>query len=66
VIQHEGEIIPVEVKASVNLKAKSLKTYMDYYNPKAAIRSSLSRFGRNKNLYEIPLYMIGWFPVLLK
>jgi predicted AAA+ superfamily ATPase len=65
VIQHEGEIIPVEVKASVNLKAKSLKTYMDYYKPKAAIRSSLSRFGRNKNLYEIPLYMIGWFPVLL-
>jgi predicted AAA+ superfamily ATPase len=65
VIQYEGEIIPVEVKASVNLKAKSLKTYMGYYNPKVAIRSSLSRFGQNKNLYEIPLYMIGWFPLML-
>jgi predicted AAA+ superfamily ATPase len=65
VIQYEGEIIPIEVKASVNLKAKSLKIYMDYYQPKAAIRASLGRYGQNKNLYDIPLYAIGWLPEFL-
>jgi predicted AAA+ superfamily ATPase len=61
VIQYNGEIIPIEAKASVNLKAKSLKTYMDYYRPRAAIRTSLSRYNRNENLYDIPLYLIGQF-----
>jgi predicted AAA+ superfamily ATPase len=65
IIQHEGEIIPIEAKAGVNLKAKSLKVYMDYYKPRAAIRSSLSAYGRNKNLYEIPLYLIGQFPRII-
>ncbi len=60
-LQYEGNIIPIEAKASVNLKAKSLKTYMDYYKPKAAIRTSLSRFSRNNNLYDIPLYLLGEF-----
>jgi predicted AAA+ superfamily ATPase len=64
-LQHEGEIIPVEVKASVNLKAKSLKVYMDYYKPKAAMRTSPSRYGRCGNLLDIPLYLIGQFPALL-
>ncbi|GHU61984.1 ATPase [Spirochaetia bacterium] len=61
VIQYNGEIIPIEAKAAVNLKAKSLKTYMDYYRPPAAIRTSLSRYGRNESLYDIPLYLIGQF-----
>jgi hypothetical protein len=64
-LQHDGEIIPVEAKASVNLKAKSLKVYMDYYKPKAAIRTSLARYGRRENLFDIPLYLIGRFPALL-
>jgi predicted AAA+ superfamily ATPase len=64
-LQHDGEIIPVEAKASVNLKAKSLKVYMDYYKPKAAIRASLARHGRRENLFDIPLYLIGRFPALL-
>jgi predicted AAA+ superfamily ATPase len=62
IIQHEGEIIPIEAKATINLKAKSLKVYMDYYNPKWAIRTSLSPYGQNGNLYEIPLYLIGQLP----
>jgi predicted AAA+ superfamily ATPase len=60
VIQYEGNIIPVEAKSSINLKAKSLKTYMDYYQPKIAVRTSLARYSRNKSLFDIPLYAIGW------
>jgi predicted AAA+ superfamily ATPase len=64
-LQHEGEIIPLEAKATVNLKAKSLKAYMDYYKPKAAIRTSLVRYSRRGNLLNIPLYLIGRFPAVL-
>jgi predicted AAA+ superfamily ATPase len=59
VIQKEGEIIPIEAKAALNLQAKSLKVFMEYYKPKTAVRTSLSRFNRNKNLYDIPLNLIG-------
>jgi hypothetical protein len=59
VIQYEGNIIPIEAKSSINLKAKSLKTYMAYYEPKIAVRTSLARYSRNKTLLDIPLYAIG-------
>lgn len=65
-LQYEGNIIPIEAKASINLKAKSLKAYVDYYNPQFALRTSLAQFSRNKNLYDIPLYLIGEFPEILK
>ncbi|MDR3180007.1 MAG: DUF4143 domain-containing protein, partial [Holosporaceae bacterium] len=58
-LQNEGEIIPIEAKASVNLKAKSLKAYMDYYKPKIAVRTSLGRYGKHENLCDVPLYLLG-------
>jgi predicted AAA+ superfamily ATPase len=62
IIQYDGRIIPIEAKASLNLKAKSLKAYMDYYQPERAIRTSLSPYSQNRNLYDIPLYLIGQLP----
>jgi predicted AAA+ superfamily ATPase len=58
-IQNNGKIIPIEAKSSTNLKAKSLKVYMDYYKPPLAIRTSLGRYGIRENLCDIPLYLIG-------
>jgi predicted AAA+ superfamily ATPase len=66
VIQKWNEIIPVEVKASVNLKAKSLKAFMDAWNPARALRTSLAPYARHDRLYDIPLYLIGVFPELIK
>lgn len=60
-LQYNGNIIPIEAKASINLKAKSLKTYIDYYKPSVALRTSLARLSRNENLYDIPLYLLGDF-----
>lgn len=65
-IQYEGAIIPIEAKASINLKAKILKIYMDYYNPRVAIRMSLGRYRRNNNLYDISLYLLGDFEEIIK
>ena len=67
IIQTGNKIIPLEVKAERNLKAKSLKFFMDKYNPPAVIRSSLSDMGQSNYpggiIYDIPLYMIGNLPL---
>jgi predicted AAA+ superfamily ATPase len=60
-LQWEDNIIPLEVKASINLQSKSLKAYMDSWKPPIAIRSSLADYNRNGSLYEIPLYLVGMF-----
>ena len=55
-LQSETSVIPVEVKAEQNLKAKSLKTYYDKFSPPYAIRTSLSDFRQDGWLRNIPLY----------
>ncbi|MBE6453084.1 MAG: ATP-binding protein [Alphaproteobacteria bacterium] len=58
VVQCESNVFPVESKAGTNLKAKSLKVYMDKYNPKFAIRTSQADYKKTDTLYDIPLYMM--------
>ena len=58
VVQFESNVFPVESKAGMNLKAKSLKVYIDKYNPKLAIRTSQADYKKTNNLYDIPLYML--------
>jgi predicted AAA+ superfamily ATPase len=60
-IQHEDQIIPIEVKATENLRAKSLKSFCQKYNPKTAIRTSLSDYREENLLTNVPLYLIGEF-----
>lgn len=40
-IQYEGKIIPVEVKAEENLQAKSLRLYSEKYHPFLGIKLSM-------------------------
>lgn len=56
IIQREGEIIPIEVKAAENTKAKSLKVYMNKYKPSYAIKITGKNFGFENNQKTIPLY----------
>ena len=59
ILQSENNgVIPLEVKAAANLKAKSLKVYMDKYKPVMALRSSLADYRKNGNLYDVPLYAL--------
>jgi len=43
-IQISGCVIPVEVKAAENLKAKSLRSFRDKYNPSISVRTSMSDY----------------------
>lgn len=58
-LQIAGEVIPIEVKAEENLKAKSLKQFVMDYKPHTAIRTSMSDYREEEWMTNIPLYCIG-------
>jgi predicted AAA+ superfamily ATPase len=58
IIQLGSNVVPIEVKASKNLQAKSLKSYMEKYKPEIAIRTSMADYKQTDNLYDVPLYAI--------
>ena len=55
-INIDGDIIPIEVKASDNTTSKSLNYYIKRYKPKYSIRISSKNFGFSNNIKSIPLY----------
>lgn len=59
IAQINNDIIPIEVKATINLKAKSLSGYRKDYSPAYAVRTALADYKVDDGLYNIPLYMIG-------
>lgn len=58
IIHLNGEAIPIEVKSSTNVRAKSLKSFVAKYNPKYSIRISSKNFGFENNIKSIPLYAV--------
>ena len=51
-------IVPVEVKAEVNLRAKSLKTYCEKFSPSVSVRTSMADYKKEDGLVDLPLYAI--------
>lgn len=58
-IQLGTDVIPIEVKASENLQAKSLKTFIEKYQTTKNARTSMSNYRKEEKLINIPLYSIG-------
>ena len=58
VIDNGEQIIPVEVKAEINLKAKSLKTYCEKFQPEIAVRTSMADYKKEDWLINLPLYAV--------
>ncbi len=55
-IQEKGEVIPIEVKAEENLRAKSLKQYIIEQNPSKAYRISMSDYRQDYKITNLPLF----------
>lgn len=55
------QIVPMEVKAEVNLKAKSLKTYREKFNPEISVRTSMADYKKEDWLLNLPLYAVEEF-----
>ena len=55
-----GDIVPLEVKAEVNLQAKSLKAFREKYRPKISVRTSMAPWKKEDWLVNLPLYAVQY------
>lgn len=56
VIVKNGVIVPVECKANINVRSKSLQSFVKRYNIKESIRISGRNFGLENGIKSVPLY----------
>jgi predicted AAA+ superfamily ATPase len=52
------DALPLEVKAEINLQAKSLKSYREQFAPKLSLRTSLAPYHEGGSLVDVPLYAL--------
>ncbi|HKL66662.1 MAG TPA: DUF4143 domain-containing protein, partial [Bacteroidales bacterium] len=64
-IQGNNRVIPIEVKAEENLKAKSLKAFKEKFNQEISVRTSMSDYRSQGWLVNVPLYAIGFLAEIL-
>ena len=57
-VQKGKNIVPIEVKAEQNLRAKSLKAYCEKNNPVYAVRTSMADYQEEEWMTNLPLYAI--------
>jgi len=60
IVQYENHIIPIEVKATTNIKSKSLISYSNKYGAPIKIRYSLKNLSYDNGLLNIPLFMVDF------
>ncbi len=58
VVDTGEQILPIEVKAEINLRAKSLKTYRERFEPELSVRTSMADYKKEDWLLNLPLYAI--------
>ena len=56
VIMQDNRIVPVECKANVHVRAKSLETFRKKYAIEESIRVSAKNFGMDNGIKSVPLY----------
>lgn len=57
-IQEKGNVIPIEVKAEENLRARSLRQFVADYSSPEAYRVSMSAYRKESWMTNIPLYAV--------
>lgn len=55
-VQHEGNVVPIEVKAGQTVHAKRLRAYCEKYAPSLAVRLSMNPCEKQDHLLNMPLY----------
>jgi uncharacterized protein len=58
VLQKEDRIIPIEVKAGIHTRSKSLSAFIEKYKVTYSIRISAKNFGFENNIKSVPLYAV--------
>lgn len=65
ILECEGQIFPLEVKAGVSKRKKSLNVYNEKYQPPYLLRSSLMNLRKDHKIINIPLYLLQRLPELI-
>lgn len=60
VVQHEAHVIPIEVKAEENLRAKSLRQFVTDNSGLHGVRFSMSDYREQDWLTNVPLWAVMW------
>jgi predicted AAA+ superfamily ATPase len=63
--ESQGNIFPLEVKAGINPRSKSLKSYDLQFKPDLLMRTNLLNFKKDGKIHNLPLYAISLLPKLL-
>lgn len=56
-MQYQGQIVPVEVKAEENVRSRSLSVYHQQFAPPLRVRFSLKNLRHDDGLLNIPLFL---------
>jgi len=60
--EFEGRICPLEVKAGINPRSKSLKSYDLQFNPLRLARTNLLNLKKDGKIVNLPLYAVSLLP----
>jgi hypothetical protein len=61
----DKRFFPLEVKAGINPKSKSLASYNLQFRPERLVRTNLLNLKRDGNLVNLPLYAISRLPAVM-
>ena len=64
ILPFNERVYPLEAKAGINPKSKSLKVYHEKYKPDILSRTTLLNLKKDGNVANYPLYAISLFPIL--
>ena len=59
IVSDGKSVVPLEVKAEVNLQSKSLKAYRDKFSPMLSVRTAMTDYKKEDWLLNLPLYAVG-------
>lgn len=62
ICEFEGRIFPLEVKAGINPRSKSLRSYDLQFVPPKLARTSLLNFKKDGKIHNLPLYAVFLLP----
>ena len=62
--EYGNEILPLEAKAGINPRSKSLRSYDNQFSPSVLSRTTLLNLKRDGKVCNYPLYAVSLFPQL--
>jgi predicted AAA+ superfamily ATPase len=63
--EFEREVMPMEVKAGISTRSRSLRSFDQQFNPRFLIRTNLLNLKKDGKVCNLPLYAVSQFRKLI-